>query len=415
MQVGGAASRFNERAWVEVVVAGMRDDIGDLAAEISAAIYDNIGALDEDLSGGTLQSVRAILVRIAGALGEGIDPAPVEPPAEALAYLRSYVRRGLGFEVLQRAYRTAHARLSREIIMRLRPEIASAEELASTAGFVSDWLFAWFDALEHVLARHYTREREQWMRGTLAMSAAEVRAILEGQAVDVQAASGRLRYELNRRHVAFVVWATAPGRAEDHEGVFFRAMEEVADDIARTLGAIDLLAIPLGPYLACWAGFRRPPSLDVLPRQIATAAASGLNVAIGHPGQGLEGFRRSHEEAVRSRSVVQIVRAPAGYCATYSEVALDALMTRDRDEAERFVRAELGPLAAADARSARLRETLEAFLEANCSFRHAAQQLNVHENTVGYRVRRCEELLGHRVRQRQLELRAALRLARLAL
>jgi DNA-binding PucR family transcriptional regulator len=39
----------------------------------------------------------------------------------------------------------------------------------------------------------------------------------------------------------------------------------------------------------------------------------------------------------------------------------------------------------------------------------------VHENTVTYRVRRAEDLLGHRAVERQLELRVALRLARLVL
>jgi DNA-binding PucR family transcriptional regulator len=39
----------------------------------------------------------------------------------------------------------------------------------------------------------------------------------------------------------------------------------------------------------------------------------------------------------------------------------------------------------------------------------------VHKNTVAYRIRRAEELLGYGVRERQLELQTALRLAPLDL
>jgi DNA-binding PucR family transcriptional regulator len=87
-------------------------------------------------------------------------------------------------------------------------------------------------------------------------------------------------------------------------------------------------------------------------------------------------------------------------------------MTNDLDEARRFVAAELGPLGAGDDATRRLSSTLRVFLEEGASYVRAARRLGVHENTVTYRVRRAEEILGHRVRERQLELRAALRLAR---
>ena len=47
--------------------------------------------------------------------------------------------------------------------------------------------------------------------------------------------------------------------------------------------------------------------------------------------------------------------------------------------------------------------------------RRAAARLGVHKNTVAYRIRRAEELLGYGVRERQLELQTALRLAPLDL
>jgi DNA-binding PucR family transcriptional regulator len=112
--------------------------------------------------------------------------------------------------------------------------------------------------------------------------------------------------------------------------------------------------------------------------------------------------------------VAKLGRGRSGWT-PYADVALDALMIHDIDQARRFVARELGPLAADDDGTLRLRGTLRVFLEEGASFVRAARRLGVHENTVTYRVHRAEDLLGHRAVERQLELRVALRLARLVL
>jgi len=96
-------------------------------------------------------------------------------------------------------------------------------------------------------------------------------------------------------------------------------------------------------------------------------------------------------------------------------MSLEVMLTHSREEPRRFVAQQLGDLAAEDKSVARLRETLRVFLEENGSFQNAAERLGVHKNTVAYRIRRAEELLGHGVRERQLELQTALRLAPLDL
>jgi DNA-binding PucR family transcriptional regulator len=59
-----------------------------------------------------------------------------------------------------------------------------------------------------------------------------------------------------------------------------------------------------------------------------------------------------------------------------------------------------------------LRATLLAYLEEQNSPHAAAQRLHVSRNTVSYRVKRAEELLGLEWRQRRYELQTALLLAR---
>ncbi|MFF5035359.1 helix-turn-helix domain-containing protein [Nocardia salmonicida] len=61
-----------------------------------------------------------------------------------------------------------------------------------------------------------------------------------------------------------------------------------------------------------------------------------------------------------------------------------------------------------DETAARLRETLRAFLDARGSYTDAAARLHVHKNTVHYRVRKAEELLGHPLGERRLDIEVAL-------
>ena len=358
----------------------------------------------------TLQSTRANLGVMVTLMREGRDPRSAEPPPEALGYAKEYVVRGLDFVLLQRAYRTAQGRYSGMILERLREVTDDADHLADAMGFFNAWIFAWIETIERQLTDVYMAEREQWVRGAAALRAAEVRAILAGAAVDAEAVSRRLGYELDRFHVGYVVWnegaADSPGAGQ----ALFGEMEQVAAAVAESLGARAALTVAQGRHLACWAGRREPQHLADL--RVPRGAGRGISVAAGTPAAGVEGFVLSHREALAARRVAQL-RGDRAARVAFPEVALEALMVGEPEAARRFAERELGPLAASDDATMRLASTLAVFLDEGASFVRAARRLGVHTNTVTYRVRRAEELLGHRVGERQLELRMALRLARL--
>jgi DNA-binding PucR family transcriptional regulator len=401
------------RAALGEIVEALSAELDLVARRLSGAIHDHLGELDEDLRTWTLQSVRANLGIIVTMLREGTSPSTAEAPPEALAYAKEYVRRGLGLEVLLRAYRTGQKELSRIALDRLRSVSPDAEHRVEAVGFFSDWLFAWVEALERQLTVVYMTEREQWVRGATAMRAAEVRALLDGSRADLAGVSKRLVYELDRRHVAFLVWDDEADGDGGHGQARFAEMEERAAAVAEGLGAHGVLTISEGRHLACWAGLR-DQAVPAPARGSLPEAADGLRVALGTPGHGVEGFCQSHVEALHARRVAKLGRARSGWT-PFDDVALDALATHDLDETRRFVERELGPLASEDDAILRLRATLRVFLEEGSSFVRAARRLGVHENTITYRVHRAEDLLGHRAAERQLELRVALRLARLVL
>jgi hypothetical protein len=391
------------RAEVAELVAAMTAQLDDVARHLTDTIHEHLDEVGEDLYVLTLQSVRSNLGMLMTLMREGGDPAAAVAPPEAIAYAKEYVRRGLPFELLGRAYRTAQGALSRLVLDRLRASATDTDRLVEAVGFFNDWLFAAIEALERQLTVVYMAEREQWLRGAAAMRAEEVRALLDGAKVDVAEVSQRLGYALDRSHLGFVVWSDDED-PDRHE--LFGAMESLAAAVADALGGGGLLVVAQGAQLACWTA-----SDGATPAR-APVPARGLRVALGAAHPGPEGFALSHREALAARRVAGL-RGSAWTC--FTRVALDSLVTHDVDEARRFVAAELGPLAEDTDGARRLSATLRVFLEEGSSFVRAARRLGVHENTVAYRVHRAEDLLGHRVAERQLELRVALRAARLVL
>ncbi|HEY6589943.1 MAG TPA: helix-turn-helix domain-containing protein [Actinomycetota bacterium] len=143
-------------------------------------------------------------------------------------------------------------------------------------------------------------------------------------------------------------------------------------------------------------------------RSGASGADLGTRFALGAPGAGLAGFRRTHRQAVGARAVA-LAAGPSGQRLTsFAEVAALALMASSVELLRAWVHETLGPLATDDDHYARLRDTLRVFLQENGSFKATAERLILHKNSVQYRVRKAEDALGHPVGERRLQVELAL-------
>jgi hypothetical protein len=399
------------RGEIEALVATLSGELDEIAATFADTVHEHLPELEEDMRPWTLQAARSNLGVIVTMMREGDDPGAVQPPPEAIGYAKEYVVRGLELSLMQRAYRTAQGVFGGIILERLRAATDDAERLAEAMAFFNAWIFAYVEAIERRLTDVYISEHEQWVRGAAAVRAAEVRALLGGAtAVDARAVSLRLGYDLDRVHVGFLVWSEEGGERPGDAGGLFARMERTAAAVAKSLGAGTPLTVAEGRHLACWAGRRSEPDLSRL--RLPRTGARGLSVAAGTPAPGVEGFVLSHHEALLARRVAQLRGDGDGTVAAYPDLALEGLLAADPEAARRFVARELGALAAGDDATARFASTVAVFLEEGSSFVGAGRRLGIHANTVAYRVRRAEVLLGRPVTERQLELRVALRLAR---
>jgi DNA-binding PucR family transcriptional regulator len=143
----------------------------------------------------------------------------------------------------------------------------------------------------------------------------------------------------------------------------------------------------------------------------ASLERSGVICGQGRPGTGLEGFRVSHQEALEAVRVARLTRGLHRTLYHFEDVQLLSVCSHDPAALRTFVTSVLGGLAAPTPLAERLRETLSGFYTANCNFRAAALRLDLHHNSVRYRVTQAEEMLGRAYDVRRLDTEVALQLA----
>ena len=389
---------------VRELAGDLLPDAPQLAREMNEHLFATMQELrerdDGELPEETRTSCEVNIAQVLRLLSSGAGPDALVLPPEAAEWARSLVRRGITLVALLRAYRLGHAWLWDRWSQALHDRIPDPEELVAAHERSSAFMFDYIDLISSVLVAEYGTERERMMRSAEQLRAETVRTILAGGPVDEEVATRRLGYELRRHHLALRV----SGRGRE-----LRGLERAAREVASVLGAGEPLVVGSGAAsVDVWCGAYAPPEAAALADYVPPEE---ILVAVGRPGHGLGGFRRSHAEALEAARVAALAGGAAAAVTCYERVELVSLLASDFPRARAFVAARLGPLAAATEPAARLRETVLAFLAANGSGTRAAKELYVHPNTVGYRVKRAEELLGHGVSDDPVELTCALTLA----
>ncbi|MCW3039148.1 MAG: putative transcriptional regulator, PucR family [Solirubrobacterales bacterium] len=350
----------------------------------------------------TDQNIGAMLATLAFA----VPPSGMEPPIGTRKLLRQAVASGGDATTLLHAYRVGHERLwevwSDHVAMHIiDPNLQHAVLRRSSAHF-----FTFIDRSCEQLVDEYRRDFAEAAAAGHAGSTASRREVVEALlgegAVDLEAARGILGYEICGHHVALVL---SPVRADAD-------VKAALDRIAEAAGRPRVFSSPTGDG-SWWAWLGWPTAPDPALREaIVASALDGVVVGMGEAGHGREGFRASHGDAVEAEQTVRMSRVPEPGVVAHEEIALAALLCRDRPRAEQLCRRQLGVLATPDEASARLRHTLRIFLAAGRSKVRAAELLHVHQKTVTYRLARAEQLLGRPVTERTAELDAALRIHR---
>jgi DNA-binding PucR family transcriptional regulator len=376
------------------------------AAAITQRIHDRMPEFgpDAQVTRQTVDTVAAIITGFARMVLRGEKPQDIVVPAEPLEYARSFVHRGLDRHLLVREYRLGHEELRRVCEGIVAEQSLQGEALATVREALGAALFGYDDVLGSRVLEEYESERARWSRSAEKLRHEAVAAILAGEPVDAQHAGGVLRYSLEVAHVAIVLW----NEASDDGSVAADRLRAVASELATRAGSQSSLVMPASRLVTwAWLGFRAGPDERRLAALLEPRRDDRISVAVGEPATGIAGFRSSHAEALGARRIAKLSNSRAGTVTRWANVAILALLSADAERARQFVTRELGPLDADNDAMARLRATLAVYFREGDVIAATAQRLGVHINTISYRLRQCEELLEHPVKQRRFELEAA--------
>lgn len=385
----------------------------DIAARFVAKLHEEMPELPDSpaIMREERDSMRADLLLFADMLRRGAPPQAAEVPAPSVEYVRASVQRGAALSALMRTIRVGQDFTFEDWEERVLAMGLPADVVVAALRAMRRYSFAWVDAFAGHLAEEYQRERDRWLRGAQALRADMIRALVEGGPVDVDAASRALDHELRRHHLGLVLW----GEPAEGETTALPALERAAGEISRALGCDRPLLLAAGSGLLwAWASSAAPIAAEALARiSVAQFGRDRVSVAIGDPDEGVEGFRHTHREAADASRIAMHAGRRAGSVTRFRAVDLAALVAGDLVRARRFVRRELGALAADDDETSRLRATLKVFLEESSSRTATARRLGVHHNTVANRMQVCRDLLGRDLNERRVQLEVALALAQI--
>lgn len=356
-------------------------------------------------------SVAGNVETIFHALRHDISLDNIEPPTAALEYARRVAQRGVPMDALVRAYRLGHALV-----------IDAAAEEVNAAGLEARIALAVFERITTVSFRYidwisqqvvvvYEEERDRWLANQNSARVLRVREILAtplaASVGDADALTAALRYPMQRTHMALVLWWSA-----DVENDGLDRLEVLLRDLAEAVAALGGPLFVAADRNTGWGWI--PLSASSAASAIDTArdylkpSPNAPAVALGTPLPGVDGFRRSHRQAIRARAVSIAAGTGGVTAASDPGLAVATLLTDNLDEAREFVAETLGALASDTANDARLRETLRVYLSDGASYKSAGEKLNLHFNSVKYRVGRAAERRGRPIDDDRFDVELAL-------
>jgi len=398
--------------YVAKVASGLHDRLADVSSAILRSLEDQIPELRGDTQIVELlgTSIEANVDTMLYALSYDIAVERVEAPTAALEYARRLAQRGVPVHALVRAYRLGQRRMNELIFAELHAiEIPEPMRVAVIEAMTAA-MFEYIDWMSQQVVVVYEDERERWLENQNSLRGLRVREVLDAnKAVDVDAATTSIRYPLRWHHLGLVMWYPDPGTEGDELGRLQRFLRELAE--AAGAGAGPLFVATDQSCGWGWLPYRAAVSDAVSTvRRFALDRPDAPSVAIGTMAGGVDGFRRSHREAQQARGVAIIRewRGPTVIAADDPGLSVVARLGGDVAGIRDWVGTVLGDLAGENENDERLRETLRVFLACGSSYKLAAEELNLHFNSVKYRVARAVDRRGREIGGDRLDVELAL-------
>jgi len=391
---------------VSAAAAVVRARLSDVTDDLVELLKREIEPLRGDARIESLlsASVAENLATLVHMFEHGIDPRRIEAPAAAVEYARRLAQRGVPLAALVRAYRIGHARFLGWCFAELKHEARDAAVVGEATQRMTELSFVYIDRISERVIELYEQERERWLHNRATVRVARVLSVLADEEFDFDATESTLGYRLRGHHLGLVAWIREPtGGGHD-----LLVLEQAAGMLAQRAGSqASPLFVPRDESSA-WVWL--PLRSERIPDQVLGAAADDADVCIslGEPGDDVAGFRRTHRQAVRAQAVALAAGPRSPSVTVFADIRPIALMCSDLDATRAWVLDTLGALAIDDDQHARLRLTLRVFLSTGRSYTKTAARLQMHKNTVHYRVNKAEDMRGRSIQEDRLDVELAL-------
>lgn len=315
---------------------------------------------------------------------------------EVLSNARDLVRRGLDNDALE-SYRTAQSAAWRRFVAICFDLTSDPEELRELIDVSAVSISTFIDDTIAAISERMELERNELTQGTHAERRAVLTLLLEGAPIDRGRAERQLNYQFAGQHTAAIVWSGPTVEVRD--------LEAVAEAVMRACGAERRLTIAASAgALWLWLPVAAPSAMGEV--QAAIDNHADVRVAFGRTGTGMEGFRRSHLEALTTQRVLTTA-VNGRRRAEFSEIELVSLLSQDPVGTEQFINDTLGALAGADRE---LRVLVLTYISEGCNAAQAATSLYSHRNTVLRRLALADTLLPRPLRTNVIHVGVALEL-----
>ncbi|MGW1740072.1 PucR family transcriptional regulator [Nocardia sp. NPDC001965] len=394
----GAGLRTRESEIAEVMtrrIAGEIDSSGGdprLAALRAASIHANVATMIEILAG-------------------DIPVDHLQPPTASVEYARRVAQQEIPSNLLVRAYH-----LGQNVMMRICRAEVSRQDLPTALGLAvlgrfTELVYAYTDWITVSVLETYETERMRRTNTRGHVHPSTVHSLLSATTPDPAEFEIETGYRLDRTHLAAILWYSG----NDEAGAL-PLLDSGTSTLAHAVHAdgAPLVTAVDQRTLWIWIPFGRPPAVD--PAGAVPVLPEGVRLALGLPGTGFDGFRRSQRQAAaayRLATVPRIPPPPVTIGFGDPGVAVASLLAEDLDSTREWVREVLGGLAEDTDQAATLRDTLSTFYETGESHLRTAQQMILHRNTVKYRVTKALEATpGGATGHEKLDIALALRICR---
>jgi len=380
---------------IEEVRGELARRLRDRRPEIEAAILARVQAVSEqqaspdpEYAHGLRATVSAAVEHGLGALERSESHAP-PIPSVALSQARIAAHSGISLDTVLRRYFAGYSLLSDYVIEEaVQGPIGRGASLQALLRAQA----ALFDRLIVAVGEEYSRAQHARPGSSEQRKAERVRRLLAGELLETT----ELAYAMQGHHLGVV--ALGPGAVDAIRG-FTSSRDYRLLLVRREEGAV-----------WAWLGSARQLASENVAELLAWAWPADVSVALGEPGEDLDGWRLTHRQA---SAALPIARRSGRQAVRYADVALLASMLRDDLLVTSLRELYIAPLCGEREGGGALRETLRAYFAHDRNVSSAAAALDVARQTVQRRLHAAEQVLGTPMGARAMEIEAALRLEEL--